>query len=161
MRRKKENAWAFERLPLFINGKPAYYRMKFSGKLADIMAIQIHDTSSFQFELVEYQVQPPYSPGNGDLIYLAGYPLPLKDGPAIRVGKVLETDSVPTTRQGKLPMYLIDLSSPGWYSGSPAFFWNPELNKPVLVGIIGNADEEENTGIWRIDFLREMIDHLP
>lgn len=161
IKRKRDGSWGTQKIPLFVNGKTNYFRMEFAGKKGDVMACKIEDSTLFNFYPLDYNTGTGYKLSTGDEIYLVGYPISLRSNPAVRNGKVIQTDSIATSYQGKLPMILIDLSSPGWYSGSPAFIWNKELNKPVLIGIIGNADEESNTAIWKISFLSELINSLP
>jgi len=160
-RRKKDGSWGTQKIILFKNGKPNFYRMTFGTKAGDVMACKIDDSSAFNYYPLDYSAATEYKLNSGDEIFLVGYPISIKSNPSVRNGKVIETDSIATTYQGKLPMFLIDLSSPGWYSGSPAFLWNKTLNKAVLIGIIGNADEESNTAVWKISFLSEMIKTLP
>jgi hypothetical protein len=160
-KRKRDGVWGTQKILLFQNGKPNYFRMSFGGKRGDVMAFRIEDSILFNYYPLDYSSAMDYKLNPGDIIYLVGYPISIKSNPSIRNGKIIDTDSIATTYQGKLPMFLIDLSSPGWYSGSPAFIWNKALNKPVLIGIIGNADEESNTAIWKVSFLSEMIGSLP
>jgi hypothetical protein len=160
-KRKKDGSWGTQKISLFRNGKPNYFRMSFAGKKGDVMACKIEDSTLFNYYPLDYNTATGYQLSDGEEIYLVGYPISTRSNPAVRNGKVIETDSILTTYQGKLPMFLIDLSSPGWYSGSPAFVWNKALNKPILIGIIGNADEETNTAIWKISFLIELINSLP
>jgi hypothetical protein len=160
-RKKRDGSWGTQKIALFTNGKPNFFRMEFAGKKGDVMACRLEDSISFNYNPLDYYSLTGTKLSTGDSIYLVGYPISAGRNPAVRNGKVIQTDSIATTYQGKLPMILIDLSSPGWYSGSPAFYWNKESNKPILVGIIGNADEESNTAIWKISFLSELINSLP
>jgi hypothetical protein len=161
IRRKRDGAWASEKIGLFSNGKPNYFSMSLGSKKGDVIAFLLEDSSSLNYYPLDYTSANTHELGNGEEIYLVGFPISSSNSPTVRSGKVIQTDSVATTYQGKLPMFLIDLSSPGWYSGSPAFIWSRELNKPLLIGIIGNADEESNTAIWKINLLSKMIDSLP
>src|ERR1700733_298275 len=72
IKRKKEGTWATQRIALFKNGKPNYFRMAFAGKKGDVMACKIEDSTLFNYYPLDYSGANGYKISAGEEVFLVG-----------------------------------------------------------------------------------------
>lgn len=165
LQRKTDNRWGSLFVDL-INEDSTYnfYRTKYNGNDADVVAIPLSDLSAFL-------IQPIAIPKinklkKNDIVFIAGFPAVADEThfQLLQFGKVIPNPKLNNTykRFKDYPLEFISRRTSAGFSGSPISLWQNTRKSPVLAGVDAAVDIKNGISIfWRVEVLQSLLTSIP
>lgn len=165
MQRKIDNKWESLFVDL-INEDSTYnfYRTKYNGNDADVVAIPLNDLRAFL-------IQPVAIPRTNklkkdDIVFICGFPAVSDEAhfQLLQFGKIIPNPRLNDTyeRFKDYPLQFINRPTSAGFSGSPVYVWTHTRKSPVLAGINAAVDVKNGISIfWQIEVLQNLLASIP
>ena len=141
-----------------------FYKTKYDGKDADVIAIPLNDISGFLIQPVS--IPKVNRLKENDIVFIVGFPdvAGEKHFQLTQFGKVIANSNLNSNyaRFKNYPVEFINRRTSAGFSGSPVYVWPDTKKPPTLVGINAAVDMKNEINIfWRVEVLQQLFSSIP